>query len=514
MTDNQHEIPNVSDLIKQHQIHLPETVTAVIDGNTQSHDASAFKLQSVCPINAEETYAVQESDASEVNAAVAAARHAFDHTDWQYLSHTERKAILYKARDAIREHSHELAAIQAFEVGIPLGGLQAMHMPRTVENFEFFIEVAGTLGGEAYTQTRNYLSIVTHEPVGVCALLSPWNAPTVLVSMKLAAALATGNTVVIKASEYSPYTLQRFVEIINQAGIPPGVVNLVNGRGHITGQSLVEHPDVDVIGFVGGSGTGKAIMASASQTLKKVGMELGGKSANIVTAEANLDDAIDGSLIAILAGNGEQCLAGSRILLHDSIADEFIDKFTQRLANVKVGNPFDSDVEVGPLAFASHYEKVLSYVDIAKSEGAEILVGGKAADGFSSGYYFEPTAVLAENSSRVCQEEIFGPFVALQKYSDLDEAISIANDSDFGLVSYVWSNDLPSVMKCSRQIKAGTVWVNTPLTRDLRAPFGGYKQSGVGRDGLHASIELFTEEKTTMLPTQSLFIPKMGMSDN
>jgi len=512
MTHNQYEIPSVNELINQHGIDLPDNITAVIDGSTQSDHTSAFTLQSICPINAEKTYTVQESDEREVNAAVAAARHAFDHTDWQYLSHTERKTILNKARDAIREHAQELAAIQAFEVGIPLGGLQAMHMPRTVENFEFFIEVAGTLGGEAYTQTRNYLSVVTHEPVGVCALLTPWNAPTVLVSMKLAAALATGNTVVIKASEYSPYTLQRFVEIINEAGIPPGVVNLVNGRGHITGQSLVEHPDVDVIGFVGGTGTGKAIMSSASKTLKKVGMELGGKSANIVTADANLEDAIDGSLIAILAGNGEQCLAGSRILLQDSIADEFIDKFTQRMANVTVGNPFDSKVEVGPLAFASHFEKVLSYVDIATSEGAEILTGGKAADGFSSGYYFEPTAVLADNSSRVCQEEIFGPFVALQKFSDLDEAIAIANDSDFGLVSYVWSNDLPTVMKCSRQIKAGTVWVNTPLTRDLRAPFGGYKQSGVGRDGLHASIELFTEEKTTMLPTQSLFIPKLGMS--
>ncbi len=511
MPQNHSKIPSVSDLASTHDLNLPETVTAIIDGSVQDENHSAHTLQSICPINAEATYKLQESDESEVNAAVAAARHAFDHTEWPHLSHNDRKVILHKVRDAIRDHSKELAAIQALEVGLPLGGLEYMHMPRTVENFDFFMEVAGTLGGEAYTQTGKYLSVVTHEPVGVCALLTPWNAPTVLVSMKLAAALATGNTVVIKGSEYSAYTLQRFVEIINEAGLPAGVVNLVNGRGHITGQALVEHADVDVIGFVGGTATGKAIMSSAAKTLKKVGMELGGKSANIVTAEADLENAIDGSLIALLAGNGEQCLAGSRILLQDKIADEFIDKFSARMTNIKIGNPFDGSVEVGPLAFEAHYEKVLSYVDIAKSEGAELLAGGKRAEGFASGYYFEPTAVLAQNNTRVCQEEIFGPFVTLQTYDTLDEAISIANDSDFGLVSYVWSNDLPSVMTCSQRIKAGTVWVNTPLTRDLRAPFGGYKQSGIGRDGLHASIELFTEEKTTMLPTQSLQFPKLGM---
>lgn len=505
--------PSVADLVREHSLDLPQCVTAVINGSTQAEQATAHKLPAICPTNEEVLYEVQENSADQVNQAVAAARQAFDQTDWPLLAHTERRTILKKVRDAIAAHADELAAIQTLEIGMPYSGVRGMHMSRTVENFDFFMEVAGTLGGEAYTQTGQYLSVVTREPVGVCALLTPWNAPTVLVSMKLAAALVTGNTVVIKASEYSPYSLQRFVQIINDAGLPPGVVNLVNGRGHITGQALVEHPDVDVIGFVGGTATGKAIMSSAAQSLKKVGMELGGKSANIVTDSADLDAAIDGSLIAILAGNGEQCLAGSRILVQNKVSDQFIDQFTHRMRSIKVGQPFAPDTEVGPLAFAAHKDKVLSYVDIAKAEGAEVLAGGAMAEGFDKGYYFQPTAVLAkDNQHRVCQEEIFGPFVAIQTYDTLDEAISIANDSDFGLVSYVWSSDLQTVMTASRRIQAGTVWVNTPLTRDLRAPFGGYKQSGIGRDGLHASIELFTEEKTTMLPTSALSLPKLGMS--
>jgi len=508
----QNHVPDVAALSTENNLDLPTCITAIIDGARQAEDPATHKLFAICPINEEPLYAVQESSPSEVDQAVAAARQAFDHTDWPLLSHNERRIILKKVRDAIEAHADELAAIQTLEVGMPYSGIRAMHMSRTVENFDFFIEVAGTVGGEAYSQTRQYLSVVTREPVGVCALLTPWNAPTVLVSMKLAAALATGNTVVIKASEYSPYSLQRFVQIINDAGLPPGVINLVNGRGHVTGQALVEHPGVDVVGFVGGTATGKAIMSSASQSLKKVGMELGGKSANIVTETANLDTAIDGSLIAILAGNGEQCLAGARILVQNNVADQFIDQFTRRMRAVKVGQPFAPDTEVGPLAFAAHKDKVLSYVDIAKSEGSEVLVGGDMAEGFDKGYYFQPTAVLAKsNQQRVCQEEIFGPFVTIQTYDTLDDAINIANDSDFGLVSYVWSEDLQTVMSASRRIQAGTVWVNTPLTRDLRAPFGGYKQSGVGRDGLHASVELFTEEKTTMFPTSALSLPKLGL---
>ncbi len=504
-------VASVEEVATRFKLNLPDSVSGFVGGKQLAQDSSVAPIQHLCPATEELLYGVNECSPADVDAAVAAARDAFDNTGWARMAHKERKQLLRRLIDVIDANKEELAAIQSLEVGMPLAGVNAMHIPRTIENFEFFIEAAGTLGGHTYTQTGQYTSIVTREAVGVVALLSPWNAPLVLSSMKLAAALALGNTCVIKASEYSPYSLFRFVEIMHEADLPPGLINLVNGRGHVTGKALTEHPGVDVIGFVGGTETGKAIMQSAAGGIKKVGLELGGKSANIVLSSANLPSAIDGSLLAILSGNGEQCLAGSRILVEDEVADEFIESFVARMKNVVVGDPFDADSEIGPLAFAAHRDKVLAYAKIAEAEGAEILCGGRAADSFAKGYFVEPTAALVtSNQSRVCQEEIFGPFVTIQRIRDADEAVQIANESSFGLVSYIWSDDLPSVMSVAQRVKAGTVWVNTPLTRDLRAPFGGYKMSGVGRDGLHASVDLLTEEKTMMLPNAPLKLPSLG----
>lgn len=503
-------VMSVAEVCMKFDLQLPSQIQPFING-APADSGGSETLSHVCPSNEEPLYDTLECSAETVGAAVTAARAVADQTSWPRLAHTDRKIVLRRMIDAIERHSDELAAIQSLEVGQPLAGIRAMHMPRTIENFEFFIEVAGTMAGEAYTQTSRFTSVVTREAAGVVALISPWNAPLVLSSMKLAAALAFGNSCVIKASEYSPYSLYRFIEILHEADIPPGLINLVNGRGHITGKALVEHPGVDVIGFVGGTETGKSIMASAAQGIKKVGLELGGKSANIILDSANLESAIDGSLLAILAGNGEQCLAGSRILVQEGIASEFIERFVQRLKNIRIGDPFDNATELGPIAFPNHRDKVLSYVDIAKADGAELLCGGREAPGFDRGLFVEPTAMrVSNNRSRVCQEEIFGPFVTIQTIADADEAVKVANESDFGLVSYIWSDDLPSVMSISQRIKAGTVWVNTPLTRDLRAPFGGYKMSGVGRDGLHASVELMTEEKTMMLPNAPVIMPKLG----
>jgi acyl-CoA reductase-like NAD-dependent aldehyde dehydrogenase len=269
---------------------------------------------------------------------------------------------------------------------------------------------------------------------------------------------------------------------------------------------------VDVVGFIGGTATGAAIMADAAGGLKKVGLELGGKSANIVLDSADLERAIDGSLIGIFIGNGQQCLAGSRILVQRGVADRFIEAFVARAKALRVGDPFDPATEVGPLAFEAHMQRVLSYADLAVEEGASLLVGGRRHSGFDRGCYIEPTVVLAtDNASRTCQEEIFGPFATIQIFDEVDEAIGIANASDYGLVSYVWSDDLPAVMRISQRVRAGTVWVNSPMARDLRAPFGGYKKSGIGRDGLPGSIELFTEEKTTMIPVEPLDLPRLGL---
>ncbi len=493
---------------------LPDHVPGFVDAAACRHAAASHKFDHLCPATEEPLYRVIECDAGVVDRAVTAARKAFDGGAWSRLSVAARKPVLRRMIDAIDRHRDELAAIQSLEVGLPLSGVQGMHMQRTIDNFDFFIEVADTLGGHSYTQTGRYTSLVTREPVGVVALLSPWNAPLVLSSMKLAAALALGNSCVIKASEYSPWSLYRFVEILHEADIPPGLVNLVNGRGTVTGKALVEHPGVDVIGFVGGTATGREIIRSSAEGIRKVGLELGGKSANIVFDSANLEAAVDGSLIAILTGNGEQCLAGSRLLVQDGVADAFIETFIDRMRRVKIGDPFAAETELGPMAFAGHRQRVLDYAAIAQAEGAELLCGGRACDGFERGYFIEPTAFLVEdNRARVCQEEIFGPFVTIQRFSTPEEALALANESEFGLVSYVWSEHLPTVMHVSRELKAGTVWVNTPLARDLRAPFGGYKQSGLGRDGLHASVDLMTEEKTVMLPNEPLVLPKLGVSD-
>lgn len=501
----------VAGILADHGLHKPAVIAPFIDGRHGELPAAVDATTHHCPATEERLYEVPTCPAATVRSAVSAARRALADSGWATLSHGERKPFIRRMIDAVDAHREELAVIQALEIGLPLSGLRAMHLPRTLENFEFFLEVAGTLGGHSYTQTGRYTSLVTREPAGVVGLLAPWNAPLVLSSMKLAAALALGNSCVIKGSEYAPWSLLRFVEILHEADIPPGLINLVNGSGPVTGRALVEDPGIDVIGFVGGTETGRSIIRSSADHIKKVGLELGGKSANIVLPSANLATAIDGSLLALLSGNGEQCLAGSRILLHNDIADDFLEGFLDRLRGIRIGDPFAEDTELGPLAFARHRDKVLGYARLAEEEGAELLHGGRPCSDFERGYFVLPTAVrVPTNDLRICQEEVFGPFATIQTFDTAEEAVTIANDSAFGLVSYLWSDDLPSVMAISRRLQAGTVWVNTPLTRDLRAPFGGFKQSGLGRDGLHASVELMTEEKTVMIPNAPLTLPRLG----
>jgi acyl-CoA reductase-like NAD-dependent aldehyde dehydrogenase len=329
--------------------------------------------------------------------------------------------------------------------------------------------------------------------------------------MRVATCIAFGNTCVLKPSEYTPVSMLRMVELFHEAGLPAGVVNLVNGRGSVTGAALVAHPGIDMVGFTGGTQTGAAIMASAGRHLKPCLLELGGKSANIIHPSADLSRALDGALAGIYSNNGQQCLAGSRILVQRGIADEFIGRFVERARRIRIGDPMDPATELGPLAFADHFRRVLSWVDVARAEGAEVLTGGRRPPGLPQGYYLEPTAVLAAgNASRVCQEEIFGPFATFLLYDTVEEAISMANDTPFGLVAYLWAGDVDVVMRASRELKAGTIWVNTTMVRELRAPFGGYKQSGVGRDGAASSVEFFTEQKTTTIPVGPVPLPRLG----
>lgn len=475
-------------------------VSSLIDGESTALRAGGVDIPIVNPMTEETISVLREADGGEVDAAVASARRAFDSGPWPRMDINDRKDILYSIRDHLRRNADELVYLECLNSGLPLASVR-IHVQRMARNFEFFAEVASTLHGETYTQTKGYLTYVTREPKGVAALIAPWNAPLALASMRVATCIPWGNTCVLKPSEYTPLSMRRMVEIFHEAGLPNGVVNLVNGRGAVTGNALVNHAGIDMIGFTGGTTTGRAIMSSAGQNLKPVALELGGKSANIIFDTADVERAIDGALVGIFANNGQQCLAGSRILVQRSMADSFIERFVERAKNIRIGDPLAATTEIGPLAFQGHLDRVLSFVDVAKSDGAKLLTGGRKARDFDKGYFMEPTAVLApSNDAQVCQEEIFGPFATFLTFDTVDEAIAIANKSRFGLVGYVWSDDLPTVMRCSRDIRTGTVWVNTPMMRELRAPFGGYKESGVGRDGPFSSVDFFTELKSTIIP--------------
>jgi acyl-CoA reductase-like NAD-dependent aldehyde dehydrogenase len=490
--------------------HVPERVASLIAGERVGSRPGRHDLPVVYPATEETVSVLQEADAAEVDSAVTEARKAFDRGTWPRMHVDERKDVLYRIRDLVRAHAEELVHLECLNTGIPVHHVRG-HVARMARNFEFFAEVASTVAGEAYTQARGYLTYVTREPKGVAALIAPWNAPLALASMRLATCISFGNTCVLKPSEYTPLAVARLVELMHEAGLPPGVVNLVNGRGSVTGSALVSHPGIDMIGFTGGTHTGRAIMSAAGAQLKPCILELGGKSANIVTRHADLERALDGALVGIYANNGQQCLAGSRILVEREIADEFMARFVERTRRIRIGDPMLATTEVGPLCFAAHLERVLGYVEVAKADGARLLTGGRRAPGFERGFYMEPTAVLApDNRARVCQEEIFGPFATFLIYDTLEDAIRIANDSPFGLVSYVWSQDLGEVMRVSREVRAGTVWVNTPMMRELRAPFGGYKQSGIGRDGPTSSVEFFTELKATTIPIDPVTVPRLG----
>lgn len=486
----------------------PQLVTSLIDG-AYVGERGGHRLPAYYPGNGEIISELQEADAEEVDRAVRSARRAFNDPAWRDMSVEARQAVLYRIADAIDANALELATLETLNAGIVRRDVLSRQVVRAAYNFRFFAEAISQQPGQVWQQIKDHLTFVTRHPVGVAGLIAPWNSPLALASMKVASAIAFGNTCVLKPSEQTPLSLARMVEIINTI-TPPGVVNLVNGRGAATGAALVDHPEVDLIAFTGGTETGRHIMQAAGRRLKPAAMELGGKSANIIFADADQERALDGALISIFSNNGQQCLAGSRILVQDSIFDEFVGRFIERAQKIRVGDPLDDATEIGPIASARHRQHILSYVDIAQSQGATLLTGGQALD--RPGYFIEPTAVLApSNSDRVCQEEIFGPFAAFVKFSDMEDAVRMANESQFGLVGYCWTQNIDKALRVSQAVRTGLMWVNTPMVRELRAPFGGVKDSGLGRDGAAASMAFFTEEKTTTLPLADVPLRKFGV---
>lgn len=489
-------------------IQPPLRITGLSAGRRSA--GGGIELPVVYPATGAQISTLIEDGAEAVNSAVIAARAAFDRGPWSHLSVARRIEVLDACRATILANVDELARLECAATGLVLRELRARHMVRAAYNFRFFAEYISQSAGQTYAQTEGYLTTVTREPVGVAALIAPWNAPVALATMKIAAALAFGNTCVLKPSEQTPLALARLVELLQEV-LPEGVLNLVNGRGSVTGAALVAHPGIDLVSFTGGTETGRQIMSEAGRNLVPCTMELGGKSANIIFASADPERALDGALQGIFSNNGQQCLAGSRILVERAIFAEFTERFRARAEQIRVGDPLAEDTEVGPLASLAHMNRVLGFVDKAREDGGSLLTGGARREDLGQGYFVQPTAVLAgSNADRCAQDEIFGPFATFLPFDTPDEAVSIANDTAFGLVSYVWSDHLPTVMATTPRLRSGVVWVNTPMMRELRAPFGGYKTSGVGREGGAACEAFYTEEKTTTIPTTPPALRRFG----
>ncbi len=449
------------------------------------------------PANQEIIARVSEATIKDVDFASRAAREAFK--TWGIMSVEERSQKLRRMAEIILERKEEIARYDAMDVGKPYEATVAHEVARAANNIRFFADLAEKQGGDTYPMGEEYVNYTRYEPVGVAALITPWNVPFMLTTWKLGPCLAAGNTAVIKPAENTPLSVSLLGEIAKEAGIPDGVVNIVQGKGSTVGDALTRHPEIDLISFTGSTATGKQILKSGADTLKKVSFELGGKAANIIFEDADLDKAIPESIRAAFFNSGQVCLAGSKILVERSILDGFLERFKKAAEMLKVGDPQEKNTELGPLVSEEHYKKVTSYFEIAKEDGAKLITGGKQPnlpEYLNNGFYLEPTIYLHNNHrSRICQEEIFGPVVTIIPFDTEEEALEIANDTDYGLNGVIWTENLQRAHRISHNVRAGTIWVNCWFIRDLRAPFGGFKKSGIGREGGEHSMAFFTEAK-------------------
>lgn len=470
--------------------------------NGEYVDSSANQMFEVKnPATQEVIARVHEATAQDIDRAARAAREAFENGPWRTMPLSERCNKIRRMAEIIIERKEEIAWLEALDVGKPYKVALEREIPRAAHNLKFFADYMEQQGGEVYPMDEQFINYTRYEPLGVASLITPWNLPFMLTTWKLGPCLAAGNTAIIKPAEVTPLTVSLLGEIAKEAGIPDGVVNVVHGFGGASaGEYMTTHPEVDLISFTGETSTGKAIMKNGADSLKKVSFELGGKAANIIFEDADLNKAIPESIQAAFMNSGQVCLAGSRILVQRTILDEFLQRFKDAAAALVVGDPQEATTNMGPLVSEEHYRKVTSYFDIAKDENSTLIYGGKRPelpDHLSTGYYLEPTIYLQENpKARISQEEIFGPVVTIIPFDTEEEALSIANSTEYGLSGVIWTENLTRAHRISHQVRAGTIWVNCWFVRDLRAPFGGFKKSGVGREGGKYSLEFFTEAKT------------------
>jgi aldehyde dehydrogenase (NAD+)/betaine-aldehyde dehydrogenase len=450
---------------------------------------------------------VSEATAADIDRAVAAARKAFP--AWRRMAAADRGRLLAKLADAIEADGDYLARLETLDTGHPIRDTRNLDVPRTVATFRYFAGIADKIDGRVVPVETGFFNYVTREPVGVVGQIVPWNFPLMFTSWKLGPALAAGNTVVMKPAELTPLTTLRVAKLIADVGIPAGVVNIVPGYGHVAGQYLAEHPGVDKIAFTGSTVTGKKIVQASAGNLKRVQLELGGKGANIVFDDALLEAAVNGSAFAIFHNQGQACIAGSRLLLQEKIADEFLDRFLALTKSIRLGNPLDTATEMGPLTSTLHRERVLRYIEVAREQGSTVLTGGKApADAaLQAGCYVEPTVVTAKPEDRVCQEEVFGPFVSITRFQDEAEVIGIANSTQYGLGGGLWTRDLARGHRVANAIRSGMVWVNTYKRVSPGTPFGGVGMSGYGRDLGPEAIHEYTDAKSVFMNVDAQIPP-------
>jgi aminomuconate-semialdehyde/2-hydroxymuconate-6-semialdehyde dehydrogenase len=440
---------------------------------------------------------IPNSSKEDVEKAYEAAAKAF--LNWSNTILEERHKILSKISDLILEKLDFLAEAESKDNGKPISLAKQIDIPRAASNFQFFANAITQFSSEAHESVGlGAVNFTLRQPIGVVGCISPWNLPLYLFTWKIAPAIAAGNCVVAKPSEITPMTAYLLGEICNEAGLPKGVLNIIHGLGTTTGQAIVEHPNIKAISFTGGTKTGAHIASVAAPMFKKLSLELGGKNPNIIFADCDYDKMLKTTVRSSFANQGQICLCGSRIFVEEKIYEKFKADFVEKVSQLKVGNPSEETTNIGALVSSAHLDKVKSYIDIAESEGGKILFGGNkvAISGSENGYYLQPTIIEVEsNQCRLNQEEIFGPVVTIMSFKTDEEALQLANDVKYGLSSTLWTNNLKRTMQFSKQLQTGIVWVNTWMLRDLRTPFGGAKDSGVGREGGFEALRFFTEPK-------------------
>jgi 5-carboxymethyl-2-hydroxymuconic-semialdehyde dehydrogenase len=476
----------------------------LIAGKDAPGSGGEFETRS--PVDESLIARVARGTAADVDLAAKAAKTAFP--AWAALPGTERKAILHRIADRIEARAEEIALCECWDTGQAWRFMSKAAL-RGAENFRFFADLApGARDGKSLP-TPDHINVTSRKPIGPVGVITPWNTPFMLSTWKIAPALAAGCTVVHKPAEFSPLSARLLAEICHQAGLPPGVLNLVNGLGEEAGKALTEHPDIRAIAFVGESRTGSMIMKQGADTLKRVHFELGGKNPVVVFDDADLDRALDAVIFMIYSLNGERCTSSSRLLVQDTIADDFHARLVDRVNRIKVGHPLDPATEMGPLIHQTHFNKVMSYVDIGRADGATLAAGGDRVG--DAGWFIRPTLFTnARSDMRIAQEEVFGPFLTSLTFKNEAEALAIANSTAYGLTGYLWTENLTRALRFSDALEAGMIWVNSENVRHLPTPFGGVKASGIGRDGGDWSFEFYMEQKNTAFALGNHKIQRLG----